>query len=112
MTNAAGQIHSGAGTPVRNTKIERCSPYVYECHSRQATPEEIERYFGMAKKDNQAKPVSPTARVPEETKESRAKQNFKIKLDALLKAAREVDEHKYKAMKAAVLVIGKVNGYK
>ena len=111
MVNALGQI-STSGTPVRNLKKKKTGACVYECHSRQATPEEIERYFGMAKKIKPGKPVSPTAGVPEETQDSRRVFRERIlMLEELRKAASEVTEKQYKTMKAAVMIIEKVNGY-
>ncbi len=106
MVNALGQI-STSGTPVRNSEKEKTGVCVYECHSRQATPEEIERYFGRVKKIKPGKPVSPTAGVTEETQESRRAKQLK----RLLAAASEVTEKQYKAMKAAVMIIEKVNGW-
>ena len=106
MVNALGQI-STSGTPVRNLKKEKTGACVYECHSRQATPEEIDRYFGMAKKIKPGKPVSPTAGVTEETQESRRAKQLK----RLMVAVSKVTEKQYKAMKAAVMIIERVNGY-
>lgn len=106
MVNAVGRV-STAGTPVRNLKNESRESMVFECHSRQATPEEMERYFGKPKRQEQAKPVSPTVEVPEETLESRRMKS----LNRLLAAARKVDKKQYKAMKAAVMIIEKLNGW-
>jgi len=106
--NALGQVNMSGGTPVRNTENERRGSMVFECHSRQATPEELEHYFGdKPKRQEQAKPVSPTVEVPEETLESRRMKS----LNRLLAAARKVDKKQYKAMKAAVMIIEKLNGW-
>lgn len=88
MVNVVGRV-SNSGTPIRNLAKERTEACVYECHSRQATPEEIERYFGMAKKDKSGKPVSPTAGVPEETQAARRAFREKLILARLRKAARK-----------------------
>lgn len=106
MVNAVGRV-STAGTPVSNLKNESRENMVFKCHSRQATPEEMERYFGKPQRQEQAKPVSPTVEVPEETMESRRMKS----LNRLLAAASKVDKKQYKAMKAAVMIIEKLNGW-
>lgn len=50
MVNALGQVNVSGGTPVRNKENECRGSMVFECHSRKATPEEIERYFGAGQK--------------------------------------------------------------
>jgi len=99
--NALGQVNMSGGTPVRNTENERRGSMVSECHSRQATPEELERYFGdkprTISKDELRERLHPTPK--------------KTTIDDVIAAARGFDERKYKAMKAAVIVIGIVNGW-
>ena len=46
MVNALGQVNASGGTPIRNKENECRGDMVFECHSRKATPEEMERYFG------------------------------------------------------------------
>lgn len=59
MVNALGQVNASGGTPIRNKENERRGDMVFECHSRKATPEEMERYFGAdSKKDEPVKPAS------------------------------------------------------
>lgn len=100
MVNAAGQV-STAGTPVRNKEKEGRGSMVFECHSRKATPEELKRYFGdkprTISKDELRERLHPTQKKPT--------------IDDVIAAARDVDERKYKTMKAAVIIIGKVNGW-
>lgn len=45
MINALGQV-STHGTAVHNTENESRASMVSECHTRKATPEELEHYFG------------------------------------------------------------------
>ncbi|MDD6134058.1 MAG: hypothetical protein PUB49_05025 [Selenomonadaceae bacterium] len=101
MVNALGQV-STAGTPVHDKEKECRGSMVFECHSRKATPEELERYFGdkprILSKDELRERPHPTQKKPT--------------IDDVIAAARDVDERKYKAMKAAVIIIGIVNGWK
>lgn len=100
MVNALGQV-STAGTPVHDKEKECRGSMVFECHSRKATPEELERYFGdkprILSKDELRERLHPTQKKPT--------------MDDVIAAARDVDERKYKAMKAAVIIIGIVNGW-
>lgn len=58
MVNALGQVLT-AGTPAHDKEKECRGSMVFECHSRKATPEELERYFGAdSKKDEPVKPAS------------------------------------------------------
>lgn len=100
MVNAVGRV-STAGTPVRNLKNESRESMVFECHSRQATPEEMERYFGD----------KPKVMTKDELRERLHPTPKKTTIGDVIAAARGVDERKYKAMKAAVIIIGKVNGW-
>lgn len=99
--NALGQVNMSGGTPVRNTENERRGSMVFECHSRQATPEELEHYFGD----------KPRVLSRDELRERLHPTQKKTTIDDVIAAARGVDERKYKAMKAAVIIIGKVNGW-
>jgi len=132
MVNALGRVLT-AGTPVRNLKNGSRESMVFECHSRQATPEELERYFGAdSKKDEPVKPASeplktktiskdellerlhPTPKEPEPKKpepEPEPDESEPLVLDGIVAAARKVDERKYKSMKAAVIAIGLANGW-
>ena len=64
MVNALGQVNMSGGTPVRNKENERRGSMVFECHSRKATPEELERYFGdkprILSKDELRERLHPT----------------------------------------------------
>lgn len=130
MVNALGQVNVSGGTPVRNKENECRGSMVFECHSRKATPEEIERYFGAGqKKDEPVKSVSeplktktiskdellerlhPTPKEPEPEPEPESDEPEPLVLDGIVAAARKVDERKYKSMKAAVIAIGLVNGW-
>lgn len=99
--NALGQVNMSGGTPVRKMENERRGSMVSECHSRQATPEELERYFGD----------KPRVLSRDELRERLHPTQKKTTIDDVIAAARGVDERKYKAMKAAVIIIGKVNGW-
>ena len=106
MTNALGRVTS-RGMTVRNLDKEGHESVISECHTRQATPEELERYFGPKVKE---KPKLRRAMLKSELQEKIAEQH-EPSLDDLVKAARAVDEKRYKAMKAAVMVIGIANGW-
>lgn len=141
MVNALGQVNASGGTPIRNKENECRGDMVFECHSRKATPEEMERYFGAdSKKDEPVKPASeplktktiskdellerlhPTPKEPEPKKpepepgpepepEPEPDEPEPLVLDGIVAAARKVDERKYKSMKAAVIAIGLANGW-
>lgn len=135
MVNALGQVNASGGTPIRNKENECRGDMVFECHSRKATPEEMERYFGAGpKKDESVKPVSeplktktiskdellerlhptpkePELKKPEPPPEPEPDEPESLVLDGIVAAARKVDERKYKSMKAAVIAIGLVNGW-
>jgi hypothetical protein len=87
--NALGQVNMSRGSMVS------------KCHSRQATPEELERYFGD----------KPRVLSRDELRERLHPTQKKTTIDDVIAAARGVDERKYKALKAAVIIIGKVNGW-
>ena len=100
MVNALGQV-STAGTPVHDKEKECCGSMAFECHSRKATPEELERYFGDR----------PRVLSKDELRERLPPIQKKTTIDDVIAAARGFDERKYRAMKAAVIIIGKVNGW-
>lgn len=100
MVNALGQVNMSGGTPVRNKENECRGSMVFECHSRQATPEELERYFGNKPKE-----------IPKDELRERLHPKPKKTIDDVIATARGFDEKKYRATKAAVMIIGKVNGW-
>ena len=109
MVNALGQITTH-GTAVRNMDKEGHDSVVSECHTRKATPEELEHYFGGPdKRPAPVKNVMSKDALRERLHPPRPQQ--KVTIDDVIEAARGVDERKYKAMKAAVIIIGIVNGW-
>lgn len=124
MVNALVQVNVSGGTPVRNKENECRGSMVFECHSRQATPEELERYFGdkpkkqadetpkmkTISKDELLERLHPTHKEPE-PQEPEPDEPEPLVLDGIVAAARKVEERKYKSMKAAVIAIGLVNGW-
>ena len=96
-------VHNDGHISVAGTSVPRteAKSEVRECYTRKATPEELEHYFGdkprTISKDELRERLHPTPK--------------KTTIDDVIAAARGVDERKYKAMKAAVIIIGKVNGW-
>jgi hypothetical protein len=88
------------GTSVPDSQKEQKASCVYECHSRKATPEEMEKYFGdkpkALSKDDLMKRLHP-AKEPT--------------IDDCIAAAQGFDERKYRALKAAVMAIGLANDW-
>lgn len=96
-------VHNDGHISVAGTSVPRteAKSEVRECYTRKATPEELERYFGER----------PRALSKDELRERLHPKPRQTTIDDVIAAARGVDEKKYKAMKAAVIIIGKVNGW-
>lgn len=106
MVNALGQVTTH-GMTIRDLDKEGHESVISECRTRQATPEEQERYFGPKVKE---KPKLKRAMSKSELQEKMA-EHYGPTLEDLIEAARKVDEKRYKTMKAAVMVIGIANGW-
>lgn len=109
MVNALGQITTH-GTAVRNTDKEGHDSVVSECRTRKATPEELERYFGGP--DKRPAPVKNV--MSKDALRERLHppaHSRKVTIDDVIDAASKVDKKQYKAMKAAVMIIEKLNGW-
>ena len=50
---------SQSGIPVRNSKVESKATYIFECHTRIASPEEIERLCSKPDRHKPRKAISP-----------------------------------------------------
>ncbi len=133
-------VHNDGHISVAGTSVPRteAKSEVRECHTRKATPEELERYFGgkdkikpapaeppkakTISKDELLERLHPTHKEPggpesqelepePEPEESVPDESEISALNDIVAAAHKVSEKKYKAMKAAVIAIGLANGW-
>lgn len=129
-------VHNDGHISVAGTSVPRteAKSEVRECHKRKATPEELERYFGgkdkikpvpveppkarTISKDELLERLHPTHKEPDERESQEPEPEESVPdeseisaLNDIVAAAHKVSEKKYKAMKAAVIAIGLVNGW-